>query len=77
MTLNLCFSDLNKTHNIAAKWEAGTVYINNYNGTSAAVPFGGYKQSGYGRDNGKTAIEHYTQPKKRATTDICGRVQIG
>ncbi|KAI6189923.1 Betaine-aldehyde dehydrogenase family protein [Aphelenchoides bicaudatus] len=42
---------------------AGNVYVNTFNDTSPFVPFGGFKQSGYGRENGKAAVEHYSQIK--------------
>ena len=42
---------------------AGTIWINSYNLTPVEVPFGGYKQSGIGRENSLAAIEHYTQRK--------------
>ena len=43
--------------------EAGTCWINNYNVTPIELPFGGDKRSGIGRENGKAAIEHYSQLK--------------
>ena len=43
--------------------KAGTVWINCYNVFDAASPFGGYKQSGFGREMGKAALELYTQIK--------------
>jgi betaine-aldehyde dehydrogenase len=48
---------------VVAKLEAGTCWINTYNVTPIAMPFGGVKQSGIGRENGRAAIEHYTQIK--------------
>ena len=45
------------------KLQAGTVWINCYNVFDAASPFGGYKQSGFGREMGKAALELYTQIK--------------
>jgi betaine-aldehyde dehydrogenase len=56
-------NDLARGHRVAAALEAGIVWINNYNLTPIEVPFGGYKQSGIGRENGLAAIEHYTQLK--------------
>jgi betaine-aldehyde dehydrogenase len=56
-------SDLRRAHRVAAALEAGVVWINTYNVTPIEVPFGGYKQSGIGRENGRAAIEHYTQLK--------------
>jgi betaine-aldehyde dehydrogenase len=55
--------DLARGHRVVAKLEAGTCWINTYNVTPIAMPFGGVKQSGIGRENGPAAIEHYTQLK--------------
>src|SRR3546814_4665181 len=55
--------DLARGHRVVAKLEAGTCWINTYNVTPIAMPFGGVKQSGIGRENGRAAIEHYTQLK--------------
>ena len=55
--------DFNRAHRVANQIQAGTVWINDYNITPPEVPFGGYKQSGVGRENGLQAIEHYTQVK--------------
>lgn len=52
-----------RAHRVANKIQAGIVWINEYNITPAEVPFGGYKQSGIGRENGLQAIEYYTQVK--------------
>jgi len=43
--------------------DAGTIWVNNYNNTSYNIPFGGFKQSGFGRDNGPEAIHEYTTMK--------------
>ena len=48
---------------MAAAIEAGTVWINNYNLYPTEVPFGGYKQSGVGRECGTTVIDYFTQTK--------------
>ncbi len=56
-------SDLARGHRVAAALEAGIVWINTYNITPIEMPFGGYKQSGLGRENSHAAIEHYTQLK--------------
>ncbi len=56
-------TDIRRAHRVANALQAGIVWINDYNVTPAAVPFGGYKQSGIGRENGLHAIEHYTQIK--------------
>jgi acyl-CoA reductase-like NAD-dependent aldehyde dehydrogenase len=55
--------DIKKAHNVAARLQAGTVWVNTYNVYDTAAPFGGYKQSGYGREMGMHALEHYTQTK--------------
>lgn len=55
--------DLARAHRVVARLEAGTCWINTYNVTPIAMPFGGVKLSGIGRENGPAAIEHYTQLK--------------
>jgi phenylacetaldehyde dehydrogenase len=55
--------DIGKAHSLAAKLRAGTVWINCYNVFDAAMPFGGYKESGWGREMGKEALELYTEVK--------------
>ncbi len=55
--------DIGKAHRVARKLQAGTVWINTYNNYDAAAAFGGYKMSGYGRELGMHALEHYTQIK--------------
>ena len=55
--------DIKKAHYVARKLQAGTVWINTYNVYDTAAPFGGYKQSGFGREMGAHALEHYTQVK--------------
>jgi acyl-CoA reductase-like NAD-dependent aldehyde dehydrogenase len=55
--------DIGKAHRMAREIKAGTVWINCYNVYDSASPFGGYKQSGYGRDLGMHALEQYTQVK--------------
>ena len=55
--------DIKKAHYVARKLQAGTVWINTYNVYDTAAPFGGYKQSGFGREMGLHALEHYTQVK--------------
>ncbi len=56
-------NDLKKAHTFARKIKAGTVWVNTYNMTDNALPFGGYKQSGLGRELGRAALEEYTQIK--------------
>ena len=55
--------DLTRAHRVIAQLEAGTCWINHYNVTPIELPFGGVKASGLGRENGRAAIEHYTQLK--------------
>ena len=55
--------DISKAHRIAQKLRAGTVWINCYNVFDAALPFGGYKQSGWGREMGHEVLELYTEVK--------------
>ncbi len=55
--------DIKKAHRIAREIQAGTVWINTYHPLDAASPFGGYKQSGYGRELGAYALDLYTQIK--------------
>ena len=55
--------DLTRAHRVIARLEAGTCWINHYNVTPVELPFGGVKRSGLGRENGKAAIEHYSQLK--------------
>ena len=50
-------------HRVIARLEAGTCWINPYNLTPVELPFGGVKRSGLGRENGRAALEHYTQLK--------------
>lgn len=56
-------NDLTRAHRVIAALEAGTCWINTYNITPIELPFGGNKQSGLGRENGKAAIEYFTQLK--------------
>ncbi|MER3395422.1 MAG: betaine-aldehyde dehydrogenase [Acidimicrobiia bacterium] len=56
-------NDIKKAHRLARAIRAGTVWINTYNVTDLAVSFGGYKQSGFGRELGKYSIDLYTQVK--------------
>ena len=55
--------DIGKAHRFAHAVKAGTVWINQYGFIDAAAPFGGYKQSGFGREMGKEALDLYTQTK--------------
>jgi aldehyde dehydrogenase (NAD+)/phenylacetaldehyde dehydrogenase len=55
--------DIGKAHALAARLRAGTVWINTYNRFDAASPYGGYKQSGFGRENGRAVLDDLTQLK--------------
>ena len=61
--------DINKAHTTAAELRAGTVWINCYNVFDAAMPFGGFKQSGWGREMGHDVLEMYTETKA-----VCARI---
>ena len=61
--------DVSKAHTLAAELRAGTVWVNCYNIFDAAMPFGGYKQSGWGREMGHDALELYTETKA-----VCTRI---
>ena len=55
--------DVKKAHQVARRLQAGTVWVNAYNFYDAGMPFGGYKQSGFGRDLGPDCLNDYTQVK--------------
>jgi len=55
--------DVSKAHALAAKLQAGTVWVNCYNIFDASLPFGGYKQSGWGREMGEAVLDNYTESK--------------
>jgi aldehyde dehydrogenase (NAD+) len=55
--------DLKRAHRMARRIHAGTVWVNTYHPLDAASPFGGYKQSGFGRELGASALDLYTQTK--------------
>jgi len=61
--------DIGKAHRMAEHLQAGTVWINCYNIFDAALPFGGYKQSGWGREMGHEVLNNYTQTKA-----VCARI---
>ncbi len=58
--------NLKTAHTLARKIKAGTICVNNHNYGDAAWPFGGYKQSGWGREMGKEVMENYTETKSVA-----------
>ncbi len=55
--------DISKAHRLASMIKAGTVWINTYNVFDAAAPFGGFKQSGWGREMGHEVLHNYTEVK--------------
>ncbi|MDH3265205.1 MAG: betaine-aldehyde dehydrogenase, partial [Paracoccaceae bacterium] len=55
--------DLARAHRVIGQLQAGTAWINTYNLTPVEMPFGGTKLSGLGRENGRAAIEHWTEVK--------------
>ena len=55
--------DLNRAHRVIAKLQAGSCWINHYNICPMELPFGGYKHSGIGHENGRITMEYYTQLK--------------
>ena len=55
--------DVGNAHRIAAALRAGTVWVNCYQVMDPAVPFGGYKMSGYGRESGAEHLQEYLQTK--------------
>ncbi len=59
--------DVTKAHRLAKRIKAGTVWVNCYNVFDAALPFGGYKESGWGREMGRAAVELYTESKAVTT----------
>jgi betaine-aldehyde dehydrogenase len=56
-------ADLARGHRVADQLEAGTLWINTYNLCPVEIPFGGSKQSGFGRENSLVALEHYSELK--------------
>ena len=64
--------DIVRAHRFAKEVKAGVIWINTYNMMNAASPFGGYKQSGYGREMGKHALEMYTHVKS-VWVDLSGK----
>jgi len=56
-------ADLSRAHRVVDRLEAGTLWINTYNLCPVEIPFGGSKQSGFGRENSLSALEHYSELK--------------
>ena len=63
LSAGLFTNDIKRGHRVAHQLQAGTCWINNYNVTPVGMPFGGYKHSGLGRENGKATLLSYTQQK--------------
>ena len=55
---------MSKAHQVASALKAGSVWVNCYLQLDAAIPFGGYKMSGYGRESGTEHMEHYLSTKE-------------
>jgi betaine-aldehyde dehydrogenase len=56
-------SDISRAHRVVDRLQAGTLWINTYNHCPVEIPFGGSKQSGFGRENSLAALEHYSELK--------------
>ena len=65
--------DVNRAHRLARRIRAGVVWVNTFDTADITVPFGGYKQSGFGRDKGLPALDGYTQ-LKTTWFDLSGRL---
>jgi phenylacetaldehyde dehydrogenase len=63
LTASVWSNNLSAVHRIVPRLKAGTVWVNTHNMLDANLPFGGYKQSGMGRDLGRVAVESYTEVK--------------
>jgi phenylacetaldehyde dehydrogenase len=63
LTASVWSNDLSAVHRIVPRLKAGTVWVNTHNMLDTNMPFGGYKQSGMGRDLGRAAVESYTEVK--------------
>jgi phenylacetaldehyde dehydrogenase len=55
--------DITRAHRLAAELESGQVWINCYQACDAALPFGGYKESGWGRETCRETLDEYTELK--------------
>jgi len=61
-------TDVSRAHRVPAQLEAGQIYVNGWLAGLIEGPFGGFKNSGYGREKGVEALAHYTQTKFVAVT---------
>ena len=67
-------TDNQRALDVAGQLEAGTVWVNDWHMVNAAYPFGGYKQSGLGRELGPHALDEYTE-EKFVHLDLSGRLE--
>ena len=63
LAAGICSRDVGNCIAMAAELQAGSVWVNCYDNFDMACPFGGYKESGWGRDKGEYALDNYTQVK--------------
>jgi phenylacetaldehyde dehydrogenase len=63
LAAGLWTTNIKRAHRISNQLRAGTVWINCYNIFDAALPFGGYKQSGWGREMGSEVLNNYLETK--------------
>jgi hypothetical protein len=61
LVAGIWITNLARAHRVAAQPEAGQIYVNEWQAGLVEGPFGGYKNSDYGRENGMEALHHYTQ----------------
>jgi acyl-CoA reductase-like NAD-dependent aldehyde dehydrogenase len=66
--------DVRRAHRVAHALKAGTVWINAYRAVSFTAPFGGFKQSGVGRENGLETLNEYTQTKT-VWVELSGKIR--
>lgn len=64
LTAGIWTKDIDRANRVSRKLQAGTVWINTYALSSIQVPYGGYKQSGFGRERGIEVLEEYSQKKQ-------------
>jgi aldehyde dehydrogenase (NAD+) len=63
LVAGLWTSEVGRAHRVAASLEAGLVTVNTFRTTHPMLPYGGYKLSGLGRENGMEALRHFTEVK--------------
>ncbi|MGB1907889.1 MAG: aldehyde dehydrogenase family protein, partial [Spongiibacter sp.] len=63
LAAHLYTTNLNTAHQLSAQLDAGTVWVNTQLSPDPNIPFGGFKQSGWGRENGEDVLAHYTETK--------------